>query len=235
MLKELGFTEKETAVYLVCLKLGQSGINRIAELANLPKSTAYDTLNSLANKGLIAVVIRDKVRYFEAANPKHLLTSLKQKEKKVAAILPQLSRLWDSVGARPRTEMYQGKEGIKTIYDEILKQKQEFLVMGYHEGFRVYYAWFADQFVKQRVKAGIKCRYLTNDSKWSRQVRKEDKTSLRKTRFSPLMNKQGADCYIFGNNVVFISFSDKEPVGILIENADIAKLQKTLFEQIWKS
>ena len=58
VLAELGLTDKEITVYLVSLKLCQSGINRIAEMANLPKSTTYDTLNSLGSKGLISIVIR---------------------------------------------------------------------------------------------------------------------------------------------------------------------------------
>ena len=66
-------------------------------------------------------------------------------------------------------------------------------------------------------------------------MKRRDSKELRKTKIKAFMNNQDAECYIFGDKVVFVALSKKEPVGILIENVDIAKFQKTLFEQIWKS
>ena len=40
---------------------------------------------------------------------------------------------------------------------------------------------------------------------------------------------------IFGDNVVFVTLSEKEPIGVLIENKDIARLIKTILKEIWKS
>ncbi len=48
------------------------------------------------------------------------------------------------------------------------------------------------------------------------------------------MAGQNTECYVFGDKVAFVTMSDKEPIGVLIENKDIAELQKAIFERVWE-
>jgi sugar-specific transcriptional regulator TrmB len=236
VLKEFNLSDNEIEVYLACLKIGLSSVIRISELTGIPKSTCYDILNSLANKGLISQIIKESTKYFEATNPEFLLSNLHEKEKKLKEILPKLNALKKTGYEKPNVELYIGKEGMKSIYDQILKvHEKEYLVLGNHSKYAEFFDWFSDNFIAKRVDAGIKCRYISEDSEISKGVQEKDKKELRVTKRSKLMNNQNSEFYVFGNKVVFIVYSKGEPIGIVIENSDIAKLQKMMFEEMWKN
>jgi sugar-specific transcriptional regulator TrmB len=233
-LRDCGFSEKEIELYLVCLRTGIVNVSRIAELTGLPKSTCYDVLKSLVKQGLCSSIVKEKVMYFEASDPSILLATIGEKYRQIKAVLPKLNEIRGSLGTAPRMELFKGKVGLKTIYDKALKTEEEFLVLGNHTKFSSFYQWFADSFIKQRVKKKIKCRYIAEKSKLSTEIKERDKQELRKTELSEAMNALDAECYVFGNYVAFVVLSKQEPFGILIENKDVANLQKMLFEKMWQ-
>ena len=63
-LKDLGLSDKEIIVYLAGLEIGLSSVSGYSEKANLPRTTTYDLLKSLKEKGLSSYVIRSGVKYF---------------------------------------------------------------------------------------------------------------------------------------------------------------------------
>jgi sugar-specific transcriptional regulator TrmB len=234
VLREFNLTENEIEVYLACLKIGLSSVIRISELTGIPKSTCYDLLSGLISKGLVSQVVKESMKYFEATTPEFLLENLKEKEKRLKEILPKLNSLKKTAYEKPKVELYVGKEGMKTIYNQVLKEK-EYLVLGNHFKYTEFFDWFSDNFIAKRVEAKIRCRYISEDSEISKKAQQEDKKLLRITKRNKLMNNQNAEFYVFGNKVVFIVYSKGEPIGIVIENSDIARLQKMLFEEMWKS
>jgi sugar-specific transcriptional regulator TrmB len=234
VLKEFNLSDNEIEVYLACLKIGQSSVIRISELTGIPKSTCYDILNNLISRGLISQVVKDNIKYFEATNPEFLIDDIIEKKKKLKEILPKINSLRKTVVNKPRAELYIGKEAIKAIYKEVEKTGKEFLVLGNFSLFHGFFDWFSDNFIKKRVAAKIKCRMIAEDSPITREVIKQDKKEMRISRINNMMADQKAECYIFGDKVAFLSFSKGEPIGTIIENKEIADLQRTIFEDIWK-
>ena len=113
MLQELidyGLSEKEANIYLISLKTGEATANRIAELANYPRSTTYDILERLKNLGLISTVIIDNKTNFIASSPKTLLVLLNEKKESISNLIPQLNKIYCQVGEKPQTEVFQGKK-----------------------------------------------------------------------------------------------------------------------------
>jgi len=51
-LEGIGLSEKEVAVYLALLELGSGTVSKISRYAGINRTTGYDILDSLANKGL---------------------------------------------------------------------------------------------------------------------------------------------------------------------------------------
>jgi sugar-specific transcriptional regulator TrmB len=234
ILKEIGLTDKEISVYLTCLKLGQSGINRISQLASLPKSTTYDNITSLTKRGLILYIIRDGVRYFEAADPNIMITKLESQKARVKKILPELSKMKQSVGDRPRVEVYVGREGMKTIFDDVIKEKKDWFMVGNQVAFNKFYDWYVTYIRSLRVKAGVRTWGIYEDSPLSHKLTKTDPKEIRQTKIAKFMNDQNTECYMYGDKVVFMNYSDKEPICVLIENKGITKLMKSMYMELWK-
>lgn len=40
---------------------------------------------------------------------------------------------------------------------------------------------------------------------------------------------------IYDNKVTYITQRDKEPIGVIVEDADIYQAQKALFDSLWNS
>lgn len=53
LLKEFGFKEKEAAVYLGLLELGEAKVHDIARKAKISRPTTYEILEKLAEGGFV--------------------------------------------------------------------------------------------------------------------------------------------------------------------------------------
>ncbi len=225
-LRDWGLNEKETKVYLATLKLGQSKVNDIAKKAKILRETTYFVLNSLIEKGLISYVIKSKVKYFEAATPVKLLSILKEKQEKIKQIMPDLLAFQKMQIEKPSVELYEGKEGLKTILDDIIKTKEPLLAYANYQIFELLKFAFP-RFVKERIVNKIPARIIQEKRKQF-----EKKEEFLDMRFSKTKFK--SNVFIYGDKVAFISVVN-EPVGIIIQNKLIADTQRQVFEMLWDS
>ena len=121
ILQQAGLSDGESRVYLVLLKLGSSPVNKIKEETKLHRTTIYDFIEKLLNKGLASFVIKNGTRYYKAAHPDKLLDLIKEKEDNIRDILPDLVKLAQIKREEINVEVYKGKEGFKTILNLVLK------------------------------------------------------------------------------------------------------------------
>ena len=235
VLKEHGLNDKEAKVYFTCLKSGSASVVLISNTVKLPKSTCYDILNSLIVKGLVSVIIKNKTRFFEAADPRVLLYRLDEKKKLTEEIIPSLVSLKNSVVEKPKVTFYEGIGGIKSILSDIIETGESVQILGNFSNFEKVTRHVAPQFIKKRVDRQIGCKYISENSEISKIIKQKDFQELRETRITGCMNKQNAECYLYGTKTAFVVMSRNEPVGVIIENKSITELQKALFECLWNA
>ena len=235
VLKRFGLTEKEIRVFLASLELGQTTVNEIAKKSNTFRTYCYDILKSLMEKGLVRYFIKSGVKYFEAVKPEKLITILHEKEDQIKSVLPELNALRATTVEKPKVEFYEGKEGIKTIHEDIIKTKpKEVLVYGNTEKHYEIMQWYFPRYVKERVKRKIKARVITEKTELTKEkIKSTEKEQLRRTRFFPEGFRFPTLKYIYGNKVAMISLG-KNIVGIVTENEAIAKGEAVAFELMWK-
>ena len=68
-LASIGFSDKEVGVYLALLDLGKGTVSQIARKANINRTTGYDILNTLVNKGLASISGREPKQEYLAESP----------------------------------------------------------------------------------------------------------------------------------------------------------------------
>ena len=120
-LEQLGFNEKEAKVYLACLQLGQDTAYHIAQKCGLKRATVYFILNLLVERGLVSIWKTKKATLFRAANPKKLFTQIKRKEEALNEIFPLLQSIYNFDEDRPNIQIFEGREGVRQIYAEIVE------------------------------------------------------------------------------------------------------------------
>ena len=234
VLNNLGFSKKEVQVYLALLSLGASPVTKIAKKSKTFRTYTYDILEELVKKGVVSSYIKRGTRYFETTEPTKLLGIVKEREQQVKSILPSLESLKGSSVKKPDLEFYEGKEGIKTLMERIIKENpKELLVVANAEKQREVMGFYFDQYLKQRIKNKIKTRVLAEKSKYSRQkIKQKDKQELRKTKFLPERIKEAVVKYVYNDTVTIISF-EPNIVGMSFTDKNIAAYERKVFEILW--
>ena len=81
LLRQLGLTEYETKACMVLIKIGRSNAEKISSEGNIPLPRVYDTMESLAKRGLVSVT-KTRPQTFEIINLKKFFEILKADEKR---------------------------------------------------------------------------------------------------------------------------------------------------------
>ncbi len=233
-LREYGFSEKEAKVYLALCSLGLVTVNDIAEQTNLIRTTTYDILKLLGEKGFVASTKINKILYFETQNPKQLASMLDEKKKKINKIIPTLAKLREQLSPKPTVELFKGKEGMKTAFREILRIKQPIYAYSNNKEMVKILPFFSRHFINGRVKAGIPIKIFSEESTITKHLLQEkDKKELRETKIFSKLKKISINQYIFGDTIAIFGSKKDTPIGIIIKHREYAELQKTIFEELW--
>ena len=73
ILTKLGLSQKAVEVYVASLQLGPTTIQKIAQKANLPRSSTYLLMDELKTKGLISETALAKKSIFTPSSPGKLI------------------------------------------------------------------------------------------------------------------------------------------------------------------
>lgn len=244
LLQKIGFSEKEARVYLAVLELGSATVIQIGKKAQVNRGTAYDILESLIKKGLVSYFVKGKKRYFAGENPKKLLSlvdsqiksltsrekTLEDQKEEIEKMLPELESIYNLPENQPKVRFFEGKEGIKNIYDELLGAKE---IWAYGSFSHIYttFPWFKE-YIRKQINRGIKIRDLVEKNKETLEYKKFYQSPKQEMRFLPENIKLKTDNIIYGNKVAMISYA-KELHGVVIESIEIADTQRQVFEVLW--
>ncbi len=236
-LQKFGLSEKESKVYLACLELGDSLASDISLKSNLPRTLIYDIIERLIDLGIISYAIKNNTKHFQAADPKELIRLVKEKEESLISIMPELQKLQKIKGTkRPKVEVYEGKEGMKTVMNDIIKSNiTEFLAYGSSRSSFEIIPAFMEEWHKERIKRKITMKILYNNTPEAKEKIKNKKESMQYTnyKFMPIELASPTSTLIYSNKVVQQSWS-KEPFAVMIENKEMAENQKRYFKELWK-
>lgn len=230
-LEAFGLRPNEIKVYLAALQLGTARVNSVAKKAGILRTTAYEVAKSLVDKGIAGTVIKAGVVYLEVIDPRQLEGLLQEKQAMMHKVLPELIGMKQSVREKPAVELYEGKEGLKTILQDILKTKKTFCAYTNYRIFRLL-QFTMPQFVKKRIENKIFARIIQQKVKPLIRMKEQNIREYRDMRFSPVVFK--SNVFIYGDNVALLNVSKREPIGVVIRNKDIANTQRQVFEMLWK-
>jgi len=231
-LKELNLNDKEVKVYLSLLMLGQSTVNAIAKKAHLNRVSTYDLLKALLERGFVSYVIVSGVKHFEAVEPSKFLDSLKEKQEKMEMILPELEAIKSSLTKKPHIEMYEEINGLKSIFNDILKVNKETWFIGDPKMLDSLQFYFS-HFIAQKRKQGIFSKVITYDCPAMRKYQKESPEKHVQIKF--IKESLNMTKIIYADKVAFLTFREKNSIGVLIHNQEIADTEKKLFNLLWKN
>lgn len=236
LLESFGLTRNESAVYLQLLKLTEGTAFIVAKAAKMPRATAYLTLDSLKEKGLVSQYRKNNILCFAAESPNRLLDMAERKKEIATQIIPHLHAISGTNQDQPSIKMFMGKQGIKNVFEEMLeiadeKNIKEIVCMSHPELYAQLPKYFP-RWVERRAKAGITNRIILPAQTKGHTETREDGL-LRKIRLLPAGTEFQLTFYIYGDRLTLFSFGDPSPYAMTIQSATIANAFRQLFELVW--
>jgi HTH-type transcriptional regulator, sugar sensing transcriptional regulator len=231
-LKELNLEDNEVKVYLACLYLGSAKVNDISKKAELIRTTTYGVLKSLIEKGLVSTIIKNNITYFQATRPKQLLEILEEKKKRINSILPQLEKIQEVVPNKHKVELFEGKEGLKTIFNEFVsKPNQEVKIIGFFSKWLDFFGSWTEIYYRKKKEQKTKTLVLVDESE--RNYAKDNRISNSQIKYIKDLDIE-SECFIYGDKVALVSFEKDNLKGVVIQDKEISKMQNILFDKLWK-
>src|SRR3989344_4103194 len=193
-LKGAGLKMNEIKVYLAVLELGSTRIHNVAKRAGILRTTAYEVVKPLTKKGLISTVIKSGVLHLEAVDPQKLEKILEENLTNIRKIVQKLRQLKHSVKEKPSVELYEGKEGLKTILEDVLRQEKTYCAYANYTIFRLLQS-YSPNFVKKRIDKKIFARIIQERVKSLIRTKDRNVQEYRALKFSPVVFKSNVFIY----------------------------------------
>lgn len=234
ILQQFGLNGKKTEVYLSALELGGASVIDIAKKAGIKRTTCYDILTDLISEGFISETSKGKKRLFIAEDPEKIQRNLKNKERLFSEILPQLQSIHNTRGIKPKIKFYEGKEGLKEVYEDTLRYKTETLGFASDDIIKVMGMEWSLGYLAKRKKNGIWAKAIIPGTQFmSDNFLSKDVEQLRLTKvIDPKKYPFSIEINLYGHNKVAL-ISAKEEIGLIVEGQEIYNTLKLIFQLVW--
>ena len=230
VLGELGLSDGEIKVYLALLKLGPSSVSILTKETAQHRTTIYDFLDHLLEKGLVSFSVQSGVKYFKVAPPENLHEFLKEKEQHLLTVLPNLKKLAEFKKEEFSVDVYKGREGYKNFMSYHLRELKnggDFYGFGVDESkFNELFPTEMKRMFKEEERLGIREWNLAEEG--TKFVFKEKTVNY---RYIPSEYFNPTPFAVFGNVVSILIW---EPLHvIMIRSRQLADAYRKYHKLLW--
>ena len=243
---DLGLDEFESKIYLVLARKGILSTLQISKETGIDRSKVYRRIEDLSRKGIIEEVIDQKTKKAKAVNVDRLEILLERNEEKVKSMKQLFPSVASALGKeygmnQPGTKVlfYRGKEGIKQMIWHVLNANK--LVAGYTyrtladlTGIK-----YAEKWIREFVKRNLMVRDIFSDDLIESKQKFKEKFVWNTRNFiskyiPPEIITIDHQIDIYNDVVSFYNWHEGEVFGVEIHNEKVARMQKQIFEVLWK-
>jgi len=231
ILESIGFNKNEIKVYLNLIQSGKSGVIDISKRTGIHRSNTYDILNKLLEKGIVDQSIENDKKFFYPVDPQDLYDYLKQKEKKLAEIIPEIEKIQNLPYEQRRVTISEGLNSAKNIISHLLDFKEPIYALGASKEFLELIEGFFEEFHRQRIKRKIVLKSILeiDAMKYIKRLNQMDYTEA---RYLP-SNSSKTLTYICKDKVIILIWENSVSV-ITIENTSTSESYKNYFNILWE-
>lgn len=236
-LEQMGLTKNEVKTYLALLELGSAPAGPLIKKLGMHRAAVYNLLDILIDKGLVHYVIQANRKYFESQDPKRLFEIidskkkiLEEQENGLKKYLPELELKRKLSKESQEGTIYKGKKGLKSVFEDILNYKTDFLVMGGSGRFKEIFGAYYTNWQKRRAQKKILLKIIYSES-----IRKEKREQILESSEIKYLSTEDigpSTTFIYGDKVAIILWSDI-PMAFLIRSESVVNSYKLFFDLMW--
>lgn len=239
-LQHLGYSEKESRIYLALLELGTSPASTIARFIWENRVTVYSVLKLLVKKGLILESHKNTVQVYTAMNPEILIEQERTRYEQLKSSLPDLLSLMNPHAKKPKVAFYEWLDGMKNLLRELIlefKRSPNVEIHGFL-GAKSMDPSF-EQFLKNSLEVEKQKPKETpthvilvgdHDYWYANYCREKYVTKTVEELTFPMEH----EIFVYGDKVVILMYHSEELSGVIIESHSLAEGIRSMFELVWK-
>lgn len=237
MLIALGLSEKAATIYLTLLGTSRMGIAEMSRTSGIKRATCYEQLDHLLRQGFVAKVPVGKRTYYTAESPTKVLSEFKKKTVAFERQVDELEQLHDKATNKARVIFFEGKQQIRNIYNDLFTTVGDaYSIFPAEAFFKSFTEEDYDEFDKVISGHAFKAKDLFVADKYYKKIktiRERNKADHKLDKRLPPDFKSNVDVLIGSDKVALISLRDLS--AIVIENADIAELFRSMHQFMWRA
>jgi len=159
--------------------------------------------------------------------PEKLRDFVAEKQKLLDETLPELKQLYKSFQSKPIIEVHEGREGIKTVLSDILREGKKFVGFGATDRAMVLLPEFTKRYLRERGKRKIRARQLYPKGETVLRSKVSTFKSIPKEFCGP------ATTLVYGDKVAIFMWFIEPLAVVLIKNKAAAQAYRNQFEFMW--
>jgi len=231
-----GLSTKEAALYLAVLEAGELTHARAAEKSHLKRSTVYNLVEELKNKGILSETKKRGISYIAALSPKLLIERFEHSVEEAHSILPALMELAYASPVKPRIRFYEGQSGIKEILLEASSSGKDYIgFIDYTLMPREIYRHIRTKIAPTRQKLGNRLRLLMPRNPTNERIQKEYRQMIEHRLVDFPSRKNHIEILLYeGSKIGCMSYVRHEMFGVVIDSEGIYQTLHDLFMLIWE-
>lgn len=248
LLIDFGLSSLEARIYLWLTRNQPQTIIELASNLQVARTSIYDNVQKLLEKGLVERVVLQKSQKIKATSPEALDRLIENHKNKLVKMEQSLSEIKKNLVLAPdpsiATEVryYKGAQGLQQMMWNTLSANKE--TVGYSVFGRVTVVGqrFFNLWVSEYKKRGLKDRVLANPTpdviKYVKEIIIPGPHQLDPTDVRFVDKKElyiAGDITIYNNIYAVCYWKEGEVVGIEVENPEFVKSQLSIFEKLWKT
>ena len=214
----------------------------IAKKIKRSRAIVYKDLEELEKLNLIEKHnLKNKPSVFQATHPSNLEKLIEEKENKLKKdkqifenMLPNLISDFNITHSKPGIKYFEGIDGIKKVLEDSLTAKNTILSYADLEAIYKYTPEINEWYIQKRNRKKIKKRAILIDTPYARKFLQNYYSKITETRLIPdALFPFGSVMQIYDNKISYISLSETDKTGMIIEDKNIAQMHRSIFEFSW--
>ena len=248
-----GLNLYEVKIWSALLSRGVSTAGELSDIGNVPRSRAYDVLESLEKKGFVVMKLGKPIKYI-AVEPKEVVERVKKliseqaenniqklKELKENNVLTELETLYsqgiDFVEPTDLSGAIRGKHNLYAHLETMVKNAEKSVVIATTSKGVVRKIEALKPTLQKLAKKGVKIRVAAPITKDNMHVLKDLK-GIADVKHLDKLNTRF--CIIDGKDLMFMVMNDEDvhpsyDIGIWVTSPFFAGALENMFEHTWKT
>ena len=243
IIEEAGLSTLEAKLYGGLLEIREGTMTDLAKQAGIKRPSGYNTIGRLESLGLVSKIIRGKRTYYSAVHPRRLLQIATFRQKQIQENLPQMVGAYFGEGEKPKIQMFEHMDAVRDVYHEAferLKKGEELCIFTNIGAVIKQFPEIPAEFKKivGTIVYKSNVRELVRGDEAGQTYAQGISSKLGKGYTIKLsdanLNFGANEQFIFKDKIIYFSLQN-EIFVIVIENEDLVKTQKAMFEMAWNN